>query len=62
MELTDRQLQNIQAFLMETFLLDKEQLAAVDMQTQMTQKLFDSIVEKYYEMGCLLYTSPSPRD
>lgn len=42
---------NMRYFLVETFEFSDEQLAAIDCQIPMTQKLYDSILDRCMEIG-----------
>ena len=51
MELTKEQMENLKSFLLETFAFTEEQNDAMDKQIPMTQKLFESILERCNELG-----------
>ena len=51
MELTKEQMENLKSFLLETFAFTEEQNDAMDKQIPMTQKLFESIIERCNELG-----------
>lgn len=50
-EFSEQELKRVWSFLVETFELTEEQLAAVDHQVPMSQELFDSILDKCEEVG-----------
>ena len=51
MDLTNEQMENLKSFLLETFAFTDEQTAAMDQQIPMTQKIFESILERCNELG-----------
>ena len=51
MNLTDKEIKNLRAFLVETFMFTEEQTNAIDHQTPMTQELFNLIIERCSEIG-----------
>ena len=51
MKLTKEQEDKLLSFLSETFCFTEEQMAAMDHQTEMTQELFDSILDRCGELG-----------
>ena len=50
-ECTEKELQGMLSFLVETFEFTEEHIAAIDHQIPMTQELFDSILDKCAEIG-----------
>ena len=51
MNFTEKELKNFWSFLVETFEFTEEQNAAIDHQIEMTQEIYDSILDKCNEIG-----------
>lgn len=49
--LSEKEYRNLWSFLVETFELTEEQLAAVDHQAPMSQEMYDSILDRCEEIG-----------
>ena len=49
--LSNNQLDRFEEFLKTTFLLDEDELKALDKQTPMTQEMFDHLCERLTEIG-----------
>lgn len=51
MDVTNTKLDKFEEFLKATFLLDEDELKALDKQTPMTQEMFDHLCERLTEIG-----------
>lgn len=50
-QFTEQEMKNFQSFLIETCEFTKEQIKAIDCQIQMTQDIYDSILNRCTEIG-----------
>jgi len=50
-KLTEKEFRGLWSFLVETFEFTEEQIDAIHRQIPMTQKLFDSILDRFTEIG-----------
>lgn len=51
MKFTEQEMKNFQSFLIETFEFTEEQQRAIDFQTQMTQEIYNSLLDRCIQIG-----------